>query len=133
MLQITEDLIRSVVQEVLTSMNGAPKKIATSGKWGVFDNVDEAVTAAKGAQERFEALGLDARRKAVACIRKICTERAEELGKDEFEETKIGRLDHKIEKLKVVAERIPGVEFLRTDAFSGELGVSLQEFAPFGI
>src|SRR5438093_573012 len=110
MLQITEDLIRSVVQEVLTSMNGTPTKVGPSGKWGVFENVDEAVAAAKNAQERLESLGLEARRKAVACIRKICYDRAEELGKEEFDVTKIGRLVHKIEKLKVAAEKIPGVE-----------------------
>ena len=81
----------------------------------------------------FEARGLDDRRKAVDCIRKICTEQAEQLGREELEETKIGRLEHKIEKLKVIADRIPGVEFLRTEAFSGENGISLQEYAPFGV
>ena len=35
--------------------------------------------------------------------------------------------------MKVIADRIPGVEFLRTDAFSGENGVALQEYAPFGV
>jgi len=66
------------------------------------------------------------RRKAIACIRKICLERAEELGREELEETRIGRLAAKIEKLTVIADRIPGVEFLRTEAFSGEYGVSLD-------
>ena len=60
-------------------------------------------------------------------------DRAEELGREELEETRIGRLAHKIEKLKVIADRIPGVEFLKTDAFSGENGISLQEYAPFGV
>src|SRR5205807_9375241 len=55
------------------------------------------------------------------------------LGREELEETKIGRLVHKIEKLKVIADRIPGVEFLKTEAFSGENGISLQEYAPFGV
>ena len=50
-----------------------------------------------------------------------------------WKKRKIGRLDHKIEKLKVIADRIPGVEFLKTEAFSGENGVSLQEYAPFGV
>src|SRR5207249_5426394 len=40
---------------------------------------------------------------------------------------------HKIEKLTVIADRIPGVEFLKTEAFSGENGISLQEYAPFGV
>src|SRR4029077_6706279 len=71
--------------------------------------------------------------KAVACIRQICTEQAESLGREELEETQIGRLPHKIEKLKVIADRIPGVEFLKTEAFSGENGITLQEYAPFGV
>jgi aldehyde dehydrogenase len=138
-MTVTDDLIRSVVHEVLSSMrNGQPAKpqAASNGKarhWGVYENVDEAVTAASAAQRAFEARGLEDRRKAVQCIRRICTDRAEELGREELEETKIGRLPHKIEKLKVIADRIPGVEFLKTDAFSGENGISLQEYAPFGV
>src|SRR5207249_3161746 len=89
--------------------------------------------AATAAQEEFERRGLDDRRKAVACIRDICSKQAEQLGREELEETKIGRLPHKIEKLKVIADRIPGVEFLKTEAYSGENGVALVEYAPFGV
>src|SRR5262249_29536265 len=77
--------------------------------------------------------GRDGRRKAVECVRKICKEQAETLGREELEETKIGRLPHKIEKLQVIADRIPGVEFLKTEAYSGENGISLIEYAPFGV
>jgi aldehyde dehydrogenase len=137
-MTVTDDLVRNVVQEVLASMRSgtAAKPQAANGKarrWGVFDSVDEAVAAASAAQREFEGRGLEDRRKTVACIRRICTDRAEELGREELEETKIGRLVHKIEKLKVIADRIPGVEFLKTDAFSGEHGISLQEYAPFGV
>jgi aldehyde dehydrogenase len=138
-MQVTDELIRGVVQQVLAQMRNraAPangrKVAAGGGQRGVFADVDAAVGAAAAAQREFEARGLEDRRKAVACIRKICSERAEELGREELEETKIGRLPHKIEKLKVIADRIPGVEFLRTEAFSGENGVSLQEYAPFGV
>jgi aldehyde dehydrogenase len=51
----------------------------------------------------------------------------------EMEETKIGRLAHKIEKLKTLGERSPGVEFLRSDAFSGDHGLAVIEHAPFGV
>src|SRR5206468_8329095 len=97
------------------------------------NDVDAAVAAASAAQREFERRGLEDRRKALACVRKICTEQAEALGREELEETKIGRLAAKIEKLKVIADRIPGVEFLKTEAFSGENGVSLEEYAPFGV
>src|SRR5437764_6072614 len=137
-MQVTDELIRNVVQEVLSHMkNGRNGHAAPSnGKaraWGVFEDVNEAVAAATEAQRRFEARGLDDRRKAVQCIRRICSEQAEALGREELEETRIGRLQHKIEKLKVIADRIPGVEFLRTDAFSGENGITLTEYAPFGV
>jgi aldehyde dehydrogenase len=133
-MQVTDELIRSVVQEVLAHVrHGQPRTNGKARAHGIFSDVDEAVTAAALAQCEFEKRGLDQRRKAVACIRKICDEQAEELGRDELEETKIGRLQHKIDKLKLIADRIPGVEFLRTDAFSGENGITLQEYAPFGV
>jgi aldehyde dehydrogenase len=134
-MQVTDELIRNVVQEVLAHMrNGrAPGGNGRPQRWGVFEDVNEAVAAAAAAQREFERRGLEDRRRAVACVRKICTEQAEQLGREELEETRIGRLEHKIEKLKVIAERIPGVEFLRTDAFSGEHGIALQEYAPFGV
>jgi aldehyde dehydrogenase len=137
-MQVTDELIRGVIQQVLSQMrNGqAPSVAGRNGhaiQRGVFGDVESAVAAASKAQREFESRGLEDRRKAIACIRKICSERAEELGREELEETKIGRLPHKIEKLQVIADRIPGVEFLRTEAFSGENGVSLQEYAPFGV
>src|SRR5256884_1683426 len=134
MLTVTDDLIRSVVQEVLGHMkNGAAPKTPTAKSLGVFDDVDSAVAAASLAQQKYERLGMDERKKAVDCVRKICIGKAEQLGQEEFEETKIGRLKHKVEKLIVAGEKTPGVEYLTTRAFSGENGVTLEDFAPFGV
>ncbi|GIW79718.1 MAG: aldehyde dehydrogenase [Gemmatales bacterium] len=135
-MQVSPELIQSVVQDVLRHMrNGSPKagRNGHSAAWGVFDQVDDAVAAAVEAQRVFERRSLDDRKKAVDCIRRICVEQADSLGREEMQETKIGRLVHKIEKLKVAAERTPGVEFLKTDAFSGSAGVALTEYAPFGV
>jgi aldehyde dehydrogenase len=136
-MQVTDELIRTVVQEVLSHMrNGHGQAKPTNGKahhGGIFDDVNSAVEAATAAQREFEARGLEDRRKAVSCIRQICVGQAEQLGREEFEETRIGRVKHKVDKLKVVGDRIPGVEFLRSDAFSGENGITLTEYAPFGV
>ncbi len=134
-MQVTDELIRSVVQEVLSHMRNGQAKPANghARRWGVFDDVNEAVAAATEAQQEFEQRGLEDRRKAVSCIRRICIDQAETLGREEFEETRIGRLQHKIEKLVVAGEKIPGVEFLRTEACTGENGVTLTEYAPFGV
>jgi aldehyde dehydrogenase len=136
-VQVSEDLIRSVLAEVLTNMrNGAAAPAngkAGVGAWGVFADVNGAAAAATEAQREFERRPLDDRAKAVECVRRICLDNAEELGRDEFEETKIGRLEHKIEKLVVAGTKVPGVEFLRTDCTSGGHGVTLTEYAPFGV
>jgi aldehyde dehydrogenase len=134
-MQVTDELIRTVVQEVLTHIRMVPRA-TTNGQvrnWGVYEDVGKAAAAAVAAQKEFESRSLDDRHKAVDCIRRICTNQAEPLGREELEETRIGRLDHKIDKLKVAGQRTPGVEFLRTDAFSGENGISLTEYAPFGV
>ncbi|HEV8062553.1 MAG TPA: aldehyde dehydrogenase family protein, partial [Gemmataceae bacterium] len=134
-MQVTEEVIRSVVQEVLSHMNPAKQagRAVVVADGGVFDNVDAAVRAAVMAQQEFERRGLNDRRKAITCIRNICVEQAQTLGRMELEETGIGKLAHKIEKLTLVGEKIPGVEFLQTQAFSGEGGITLQEYAPFGV
>src|SRR5271170_3331214 len=112
-MQVTDDLIRNVVAEVLTNMRSRsalpPSKNGNghAGAWGVFADADSAITAAVKAQRTFEKRGLDDRRKAVDCVRRICKDQAEQLGREELEETKIGRLVHKIEKLLVCADRVP--------------------------
>jgi aldehyde dehydrogenase len=135
-MQATEAAIRQVVQEVLSQLGRGPYVSAAGksrdGAWGVFQTVDQAVQAATEAFDQLSRRGLEDRRKAIDCVRRITAEQAEELGRLELEETKIGRLDHKIEKLKIV-KLVPGVEFLRTDCLSGDHGLTLTEYAPFGV
>lgn len=95
--------------------------------------MNEAVAASQEAFEQLERLGLEGRRKAIGHIRRISIEQCEELGRKEFEETQIGRLEHKIEKLKILGERTPGVEFLSSEVFSGDHGLAVIEHAPFGV
>ena len=136
-MQMTEDLIRSVVQQVLSQMggqgspvNGSPK---SSGSFGVYPTAEAAVSAAEAAFQAFRTRPLADRKEAVDCVRRICCEQADELGRMELEETKIGRLDHKIAKLRDAIPKVPGVEYLRTDNFSGDNGLTLTDFTPFGV
>src|SRR5262245_3388485 len=126
-MQMTEDLIRSVVQQVLSQMgpaNGVARP-SSGGSLGVYPTADAAVNAANAAFEAFRSRPLSDRKKAVDLIKAICVENAEELGRKELEETKIGRLDHKIAKLRDSIPSIPGVEFLKTDIHSGDGGAWL--------
>jgi aldehyde dehydrogenase len=136
-MQMTEDLIRSVVQQVLSQMGAAPAangaRTRTTGALGVYATADEAVGAAETAFEAYRGRPLGDRKKAVEAVRTICVEQAEELGRMELEETKIGRLDHKIAKLRDAIPLVPGVEYLRTENVSGDDGITLTDYSPFGV
>src|SRR3954463_11541565 len=98
-MQATEELIRSVVRQVLAEIKTPQHATAHArggksfaGRNGVFDCVDEAVLAADEAFEQLSELGLEARKRIIDHIRRISVDQCVELGTMEMEETKIGRL-----------------------------------------
>ena len=135
-MQATEELIRNVVHQVLLQLNSggtANGRGGYQGRFGIFQDVDEAVTAARAAFDQLSERGMAERKRIIDHIRRISIEQSVELGTMEMNETKIGRLDHKIEKLRVLGERTPGVEFMRSEVFSGDHGLAVIEHAPFGV
>jgi aldehyde dehydrogenase len=138
--QINEELIRNVVAQVLAQVGQVPVSRAPvvaarrfEGRHGVFTCVDEAVAAARDAFEQLSERTIEERKGIIQIIRRIAIDNCVELGTMEMNETKIGRLPHKIEKLKALGERTPGVEFLRSEVFSGDHGLAVIEHAPFGV
>ena len=120
-LQIDEALVRSVVEEVVRTFGRAAPAapvartaapaIATSSssrRFGLFPDAPSACAAAQAAFEQLRLKGVEGRAKVVEIVKTLVTRNAEAWGKFEFEETKIGRLAHKIEKLQIV-KLVPGV------------------------
>jgi aldehyde dehydrogenase len=136
-MQIDETLVRNVVQQVLARLGTSTMPVhgngSQQGRFGLFTDVDSAVAAASEAFDRLSGMTIDDRRRIIGHIRRISIDQCVELGTMEMEETKIGRLQHKIEKLKTLGERSPGVEFLRSEVFSGDHGLAVIEHAPFGV
>jgi aldehyde dehydrogenase len=161
MSAINEAVIRDIVNEVLGRLGGPPtpkppagavsipapetsscgcnggsRRLTASpklhGKFGVFQEADEACAAAQEAFLQLQQKGVAARRKIEEIIKTLCDTNAEAWGRLELEETKIGRLDHKIEKLKII-KLVPGVDWLRPDGHSGDHGITLEEYTPFGV
>jgi aldehyde dehydrogenase len=131
---IDERLMNRVVSEVLTRLQTQRAAAATTGTgFGVYEDMNAAVEAAHRSFEKLREAGVTARRKALGVIRRMCVQKAKEWGEIEFAETKIGRLDHKIEKLRICGDLVPGVEFLERQAFSGDFGLTLIDFAPWGV
>ncbi len=134
-MQISEELIRNLVTQVIKEVRGQSSGDSTSstGKFGVFDDANEAVAAARRAFEQLRTRPMSDRKKAIDHIRRISIDQSVELGTMEMNETKIGRLEHKIAKLQTLGRRAPGTEFLTTQAFSGDRGLAVIEHAPFGV
>jgi aldehyde dehydrogenase len=160
MSAVNETLIRDVVAEVLGRLgNGAatttskpspapapaPKSDscgcsvrktsaapALRGKFGVFATAEEACAAAQESFLQLKQKGVAARRKIEEIVKALAEKNAEAWGKLELDETKIGRLDHKIAKLQII-KLVPGVDWLRPDARSGDHGITLEEYTPFGV
>ncbi|MBM3830236.1 MAG: aldehyde dehydrogenase EutE [Verrucomicrobia bacterium] len=154
MSAVNDALIRDVVADVLARLGGAPtaspsvpapktdcgcggkgaagSTTALRGKFGVFSDANEACAAAHEAFLQLQKAGVAARAKIVEIVKTMAEAKAEPWGKLELDETKIGRLDHKIEKLKII-KLVPGVEWLRPDARSGDHGITLEEYTPFGV
>ena len=102
------------------------------GRDGVFSTVDEAVRAASAAQAKFEEMSLEERGRMISIVRRTCIDRCDELGRMELEETKVGRLDHKIQKLKNM-QYVLGVEAMHSEARSDKSGLCVIEHAPWGV
>lgn len=134
-LQINEELIRNVVAQVLAEVGPPPEVSSASyaGRHGVFHDAKEAIAAARDAFEQLSQRGMEDRRRIINHIRRISIDQCVELGTMEMNETKIGRLEHKIEKLKTLGEKTPGVEFMTSQVYSGDHGLAVIEHAPFGV
>lgn len=145
--------IEEIVAEVLSKMGGSSRSLAGSGKVaapnaapkaqvgikassgkrkGVFPDAEFAVEAARGGYLALRKKGFEGRAKVIEIVKSMCVANAEKWGKVELEETGIGRLDHKIEKLQILS-KVPGVEWLRPYGMSGDSGISMEENAPFGV
>lgn len=108
-----------------------PAAVSQTGD-GVFATVDEAVLAAAESQVRLAGMSLEGRGKIVTIIRRLCVENAREWAAMELAETKLGRVDHKIEKLLSIP-KVLGVEALETQARSDSTGLAIIEHAPWGV
>lgn len=135
-----QDEIARIVGEVLKRLDAqgglqlaesGPKPSSASDV--VFSTVDAAVAAASRAQEAFHGMGLETRRKVIKAMRKAAVANAERLGRLAAEETGLGRAEDKTQKNLICALRTPGVEDLESRAYTGDMGLTLVEYAPYGV
>ncbi len=127
---MTEQQIQAIVQAVIAGIQKSPVSVVSDG---VFDTMDEAIAAAIEAEKVVRVMSLDLREKVITNIRKTLHENAEMLAKLAVEETGMGNVGHKILKNHLTAEKTPGTEDIKTQAWSGDRGLTLTEMGPFGV
>ncbi len=134
-MAIRREEIESIVNEVLGRLGGlgtagrAPSR--EQGDWGIFADLEDAVAAAQEAFPRIGTLAL--REKIIRVIRQSARANARRLAEMAVDETGMGRIEDKIKKNLLVAERTPGTEILSPSAISGDMGLTLVENAPWGV
>lgn len=129
-MPINEELLQNIVQEVVAKLE--IRKDAAM-KHGVFEEMTEAIEAAKKAQQIVKRMTMDQREKIISAIRKKTKEQAEVMARMGVEETGMGNVGDKILKHHLVAEKVPGTEDIKTEAYSGDRGLTLIEMGPFGV
>ena len=145
---LDEESLRSIVRGVLQQMGAqaqggcscknAPQSAPnvfvprSSGNNGIFTDVKEAAAAAFEAFKQLSKGGIAMRQKVVDIVKAMTVANAKEWGTFEFNETKIGRLPDKIGKLEIV-KLVPGTEWIRPDAYSGDHGIMHEEYCPYGV
>ena len=110
-----------------------PAKARSVGAEGIFETVDEAVEAAGKAFAEYRGLGLDQRFVIIDAVRRAMERDARELAEMAHEETGLGRADDKEIKNLLVTRKTPGPEELTPQAVTGDRGMTVTEYAPFGV
>lgn len=134
--RVVSEVLQRLEKEELGKVLAAPASAIPqpSGCGGVVHpTVDAAVQSARKAQAVFQDQGLELRREVIRAMRKAAIANAERLAKMAREETGMGRWEDKVQKNLVCAIRTPGVEDLVSRAYTGDKGLTLVEYAPYGV
>jgi len=110
-----------------------PEPTPAGGESGVFATLDEAVAAAGTAFRQLNKLPLEIRKHMVAHMRQAGREYAQVLAEMAHSESGMGRVADKTLKNILNADKALGTEDLEPTAWSGDGGLTITEWAPYGI
>jgi acyl-CoA reductase-like NAD-dependent aldehyde dehydrogenase len=125
--------IGSIVAEVLDRLDRGSDGPGNARPLGVHATLDEAVAGARKAFAAYRETPVAVRARIIASIRQTMLAEVETLAKVAVDETGLGRVEDKILKNRLVAERTPGTEDLEPHAWTGDHGLTLMERAPYGV
>lgn len=149
MAELSSSDIQSIVDRVVQRLGGgsggaaagAPRtgggaapsvsQVKMSGR-GIFPDVESAVSAARHAYEVYSTVSMETRKRMIANVRRRCTEAVDLMSRLAVEESGLGRVADKVTKNLLAINKSPGPEILEPKVFTGDDGLTLLEFAPYG-
>ncbi|WP_337263762.1 MULTISPECIES: aldehyde dehydrogenase family protein [unclassified Serratia (in: enterobacteria)] len=123
-----ESLIRTILTEQLVP-EVAPAQHANA----IFTTVDEAIGAAQRAFLRYQQSPMKTRSAIISALREQIKPHLPSLAERSAAETGMGNRADKLLKNQAALENTPGVEDLITTAITGDGGMVLFEYSPFGV
>lgn len=134
-MNIDVNLVEQLVKKVLDQVEGAGDLLTTAGDCGVFETMDDAINAAEAGQRQYLKCSMADRAKYVQAIRDVVLRKdvMEYISRQAVEETGMGGYEYKVIKNTLAATKTPGIEDLTTEALSGDDGLTLVEYSPFGV
>ena len=132
-MEINETYVKEIIEKVLKDVEKAQPVASSKKQLGVFDTMTEALEAVQKAYKLFRKYSVAQREQMISKIRELTLNEAEVMARMGVEETKMGRIEHKVIKHQLVANKTPGTEDLKANAWTGDDGLTLIEMAPFGV
>jgi propionaldehyde dehydrogenase len=128
---IDQSLIAKITAEVLARVQEQKNEAASDG--GIFTTIDEAVAAARFAQQQLKKLSIEKREILIQAMRQVTADNAGLLAEMAVKESGMGRVADKTLKNRLAAAKTPGTEDLKSEAWSGDCGLTLIEMGPYGV
>ncbi len=128
---VNNEEISRLVSEVMNKLNQESPSLISNR--GVFTSIDRCVEAATVAFHEWSRLKLEHKKTIIEKLRLKLRTQVQWMSEEAVKETGLGRVEDKIKKNLLVINKTPGPEILKPQVFTGDDGLTLVEYAPFGI
>ncbi len=145
---LTDDEIQAIIDRVRRRVDGVDRATSPAAALradraradgeppmgdGIHPTISAAVAAASTAFAAYGGMGLDTRRHIVEAMRASMLRHGERLAYLAHAETGLGRAEDKVRKNLLVTTKTPGPEDLDPQAITGDDGMMVTEWAPYGV
>ncbi|MHA5130684.1 aldehyde dehydrogenase family protein [Oenococcus oeni] len=135
--QSIEVAIRKILKEELSDQDDGSSSIDISQPEGfgngIFETVDEAISAAKQAEEIYADKPIAFRKKVIKSIKDGFGPHIQEIAEAIKKETGMGTVEAKVIKLKNALYNTSGPDILQPEVETGDGGMVMYEYTPFGV